>query len=128
MFYVICDSFAVHSCVCNMVYSSCINLLEVVTCIVHVVLLHCILNYIMFSLFICIIVNIVFILFYLQVEPVYLRVLIKLCKSLLCHQYRQQFYNIGQVCSPDVYMSTVMSLDDVRGHKQSASQRLWSTL
>ena len=28
----------------------------------------------MFSLFICIIVNIVFILFYLQVEPVYLRV------------------------------------------------------
>ena len=74
MFYVICDSFAVHSCVCNMVQSSCINLLEVVTCIVHVVLLHCILNYIMFSLFICIIVNIVFILFYLQVEPVYLRV------------------------------------------------------
>ena len=52
----------------------CINLLEVVTCIVHVVLLHCILNYLMFSLFICIIVNIVFILFYLQVEPVYLRV------------------------------------------------------
>ena len=27
-----------------------------------------------------------------------------------------------------IHMSTVMSLDDVRGHKQSASQRLWSTL
>ena len=51
-------------------------------------------TYTMFSLFICIIVNIVFILFYLQVEPVYLRVLIKLSKSLLCHQYRQQFYNV----------------------------------
>ena len=76
MFYVICDSFAVQCtfmCVQHGL-SSCINLLKVVTCIVHVVLLHCILNYIMFSLFICIIVNIVFILFYLQVEPVYLRV------------------------------------------------------
>ena len=47
-------------------------IIEVVTCIVHVVLLHSILNYIIFSLFICIIVNIVFILFYLQVEPVFL--------------------------------------------------------
>ena len=75
-----------------------------------------------------IIANIVFILFYLQVEPVYLRVLIKLSKSLLCHQYRQQFYNIGEVYSPEVYIPTVMSLDDVRGHKQSASQRLGSTL
>ena len=83
----------------------------------------------MFSLFICIIVNIVSILFYLQVEPVYLRVSNKCYPNhFSCHQYRQQFYNIGEVYSPDVYMSPVMSLDDVRGRKQSASQRLWSTL
>ena len=76
-----------------------------------------------------IIANIVFILFYLQVEPVfYLRTIKSYPNHFLCLQYRQQFYNISEVCSPDVYMSTVMSLDDVRGRKQSASQRLWSTL
>ena len=110
MFYFIWNSFAGHSC------------------IVHVVLLHCILNY-MFSLLILIIVNIVFVLFYLQIEPVfYLRTIKSYPNHFLCHQYRQQFYNIGEVCSPDVYIPTVMSLDDVRGNKQSASQRLWSTL
>ena len=90
MFYVICNSFAGLSCVCNMVLSSCINLLEVVTCIVYVDLLHYILNY-MFSLFICIIVNIVFY-FVLSSGRTSLSacLLIKLSKSLLCHQYRQQ--------------------------------------
>ena len=77
-----------------------------------------------------IIANIVFILFYLQVEPVFLPACLNKAIQITssCYQYRQQFYNIGQVCSPEVYISTVMSLDDVRGHKQSASQRLGSTL
>ena len=76
-----------------------------------------------------IIANLVFILFYLQVEPVfYLRTIKSYPNHFLCLQYRQQFYNIGEVYSPEVYIPTVMSLDDVRGHKQSASQRLGSTL
>ena len=63
-------------------------MLEVVTCIVYVDLLHCILNY-MFSLLMLIIVNIVFILFHLQVEPVYLRV------SNKCYQNHFCVVNIG---------------------------------
>ena len=46
----------------------------------------------MFSLFICIIVNIVFILFYLQVEPVYLRVSNKPIQITSC------VINIGNTC------------------------------
>ena len=71
--------------------------MEVVTCIVHVV--TCILNYIMFSLFICIIVNIVFILFYLQVEPVYLRV------SNKCYPNHFCVFNIGNSVDVNVEAS-----------------------
>ena len=76
-----------------------------------------------------IIVNIVFILFYLQVEPVYLRVSNKPIQITSCViNIGNSSTTLGQVCSPEVYIPTVMSLDDVRGHKQSASQRLGSTL
>ena len=47
----------------------------------------------MFPLFICIIVNIGFILFYLQVESVfYLRTTKSYPNHFLCHQYRQHSY------------------------------------
>ena len=56
------------------------------TCLVHVVLLHCILNY-MFSLLMFIIANVMFYLFYLQVEPVFYRRTNKAIRNpLLCHQ------------------------------------------
>ena len=34
------------------------------------------------------------------------------------HADKHQFYNIRGVYSPEVYIPTAMSLDDVQGHKQ----------